>query len=124
MNDVPNAEMLLFMLHEGTLNLGNAENRNDLSRIIKEWQLLSVKSDELVELYDSLTAHERRVMAKLLSAKNRISFSDIQESVSNDAIEKTLKRIRKKLDKTQWYFVISRSEKSVRWAVKDGKQIS
>ena len=123
MNDVPNAEMLLFMLHAGTLNLCIAENRNDLARIIKEWQLLSVKSDELVELYDSLTAHERRVMTKLLSVRNRISFSDIQESVSNDAIEKTLKRIRKKLDKTQWWFEISRARLDVCWILRDGKKI-
>ena len=128
------AKVLLGMMQTGAFTpntLSHKDVKLHLAKILKGWLVLSEQfsevTSELDNLYDRLTPTERQVMRKLCSAR-KMSFEDLIEAawsdrrVGYDAVERTLKNLRKKLDREVWWFEISRPLHEVKWILKAGKK--
>ena len=67
----------------------------------------------------SLSAPQRRLLNVMMQHKQRMTFDELRKAwekdVQEDAIIKALKRLRKKLPRSQWYFEISEANWEVVW---------
>jgi len=66
-----------------------------------------------------LTALQRRLLSVMIKHRKRVSFNELRDAwtddVQDDTISRTLKRLRKKLPRSQWDFEISESNYEIIW---------
>jgi hypothetical protein len=120
------AKLYLGMLDAGTFTQHKSTKKH-LTKIIKHWLMFCDSVSELTELerlYDSFTKTEREFWS-LMKVGRVVSFEIFCEGTyrSDHAVEKTLKNIRTKLDRTKYDFEISRSRGEVQWLIRDGKKL-
>jgi tRNA A37 N6-isopentenylltransferase MiaA len=121
------AKLFLGMLDAGTFTQDKIIKKH-LTKILKQWLLGDFSDMEVSEaerFFDSLTTEEKRIW-QIIQGGRIVYFQDLTEGYfkSNGAIEKTLKNIRKKLDRNQFDFAISRARQEMKWTVRNGKKLS
>lgn len=123
------AQLLIGMIEAGTLPI-NSKMSKQLLRILKQWMLYrELAADELGQLdaiYDKLTPRERQIWPLLLKSK-RVSFESLRiqmlDSSSDPSMVTKLKRLRRKLDASEYWFEISTTNSEITWVRRAGKTI-
>ena len=121
------AKVFLGMLETGAFTQDEYIKKH-LSIILKSWLMgsNSITEEDIPseEIYDSFTQGQFDAW-QIIEHRRVIPFAELSDGEyrSDHAIEKTLKQLRDKLDRSKNDFMISRAKSAVFWLVRNGKKM-